>query len=41
MAKMMKKMKGGGMSKMMRGMGGMLGGGGGMPGGGLPPGLGR
>ena len=39
MAKMMKKMKGGGMSKMMRGMGGMLpGGGGGMPpmGGGFP-----
>lgn len=32
MAKMMKKMKGGGMSKMMRGMGGMLpGGGGGFP----------
>ena len=46
MAKMMKKMKGGGMAKMMRGMGGMLGGGGGlppgsMPGGSLPPGLGR
>jgi signal recognition particle subunit SRP54 len=43
MAKMMKKMKGGGMEKMMRGMGGMLGGGGmpGGPGGGLPPGLGR
>lgn len=42
MAKMMKKMKGGGMAKMMRGMGGMLGGGGmppgGMPPGGLPPG---
>ena len=39
MAKMMKKMKGGGMAKMMRGMGGMMpGGGGGMPpGGGLPP----
>ncbi len=38
MAKMMKKMKGGGMAKMMRGMGGMLpGGGGGMPPGGLPP----
>ncbi|MFT7558934.1 MAG: signal recognition particle subunit SRP54 [Flavobacteriales bacterium] len=39
MAKMMKKMKGGGMAKMMRGMGGMLpGGGGGMPpaGGGFP-----
>lgn len=31
MAKMMKKMKGGGMAKMMRGLGGM------MPGGGLPP----
>jgi len=42
MAKMMKKMKGGGMAKMMRGFGGMMGGGGGMPpGGGLPPGLGR
>lgn len=42
MAKMMKKMKGGGMAKMMRGLGGMMGGGGGMPpGGGLPPGLGR
>jgi len=43
MAKMMKKMKGGGMAKMMRGIGGMMGGGaGGMPpGGGLPPGLGR
>lgn len=42
MAKMMKKMKGGGMSKMMRGLGGMMPGGG-MPGGGggLPPGLGR
>ncbi|HEY7885193.1 MAG TPA: signal recognition particle protein [Cellvibrionaceae bacterium] len=40
MAKMMKKMKGGGMSKMMRGMGGMMPGG--MPGGGgLPPGMGR
>ncbi|WP_317931542.1 signal recognition particle protein [Halioxenophilus sp. WMMB6] len=39
MAKMMKKMKGGGMSKMMRGLGGMMGG---MPGGGgLPPGMGR
>jgi len=38
MAKMMKKMKGGGMAKMMRGMGGMLGGGGGMPPGGMPPG---
>src|SRR5690625_3508640 len=43
MAKMMKKMKGGGLQKMMRGMGGMLpGGGGGMPpGGGLPPGFPR
>ncbi|MEE4202055.1 MAG: signal recognition particle protein [Halieaceae bacterium] len=43
MAKMMKKMKGGGMQKMMRGMGGMMGGpGGGMPpGGGLPPGFPR
>ena len=44
MAKMMKKMKGGGMKKMMRGMGGMMpgGGSGGMPGGGqLPPGLRR
>jgi len=40
MAKMMKKMKGGSMAKMMRGMGGMLPGGG-MPGGGLPPGFGR
>ncbi len=40
MAKMMKKMKGDGMAKMMRGMGGMMGGGGGMPpGGGLPPGF--
>ncbi len=39
MAKMMKKMKGGGMAKMMRNMGGMFPGGGGMPpgGGGLPP----
>lgn len=37
MAKMMKKMKGGGMSKMMRGMGSMMGG---TPGG-LPPGMGR
>jgi signal recognition particle subunit SRP54 len=36
MAKMMKKMKGGGMAKMMRGMGGMFPGGGGP--GGLPPG---
>lgn len=41
MAKMMKKMKGGGMAKMMRGLGGMMGGGGMPPGGGLPPGLGR
>ncbi|MGD8176591.1 signal recognition particle protein [Marinimicrobium sp. ARAG 43.8] len=42
MSKMMKKMKGGGMNKMMRGMSGMLGGGGGMPGGGqLPPGFRR
>lgn len=44
MAKVMKKMKGGGMSKMMRGLGGMMGGGGGLPpggfpGGGLPPGF--
>lgn len=37
MSKMMKKFKGGGMNKMMRGMGGMFPGGGG---GGLPPGLG-
>lgn len=36
MSKMMKKMKGGGMQKMMRGMGGMLPGGGG----GMPPGMG-
>lgn len=36
MAKMMKKMKGGGMTKMMRGLEGMMGGGGG-----LPPGMGR
>lgn len=36
MGKMMKKMKGGGMNKMMRGLSGMMGGGGG-----LPPGLGR
>lgn len=36
MQKMMKKMKGGGMQKMMRGMGGMLGG----AGGGMPPGMG-
>lgn len=44
MSKMMKKMKGGGMNKMMRGMGGMMGGSGGMPGGGggqLPPGFRR
>ena len=39
MAKMMKKMKGGGMAKMMRGLGGMMGGpSGGMPPGGMPPG---
>jgi signal recognition particle subunit SRP54 len=38
MSKMMKKFKGGGMNKMMRGMNGMMGGGGG---GGLPPGFGR
>ncbi len=37
MSKMMKKMKGGGMSKMMRGVSGMMGG----AGGGMPPGLGR
>jgi len=47
MSKMMKKMKGGGLQKMMRGLGGMMGGGGGpggmppMGGGGLPPGFGR
>lgn len=41
MAKVMKKMKGGGMKKMMQGLGGMLGGGGGFPPGGLPPGMGR
>jgi signal recognition particle subunit SRP54 len=42
MAKMMQKMKGGGMNKMMRGLGSMMGGaGGGMPPGGLPPGFGR
>ena len=35
MAKMMKKMKGGGLANMMRGMQGMMGGGG------LPPGMGR
>lgn len=44
MAKMMKKMKGGGLAKMMRGMGGMFPGGpGGAPpagGGGMPPGFG-
>lgn len=40
MAKMMQKMKGGGMAKMMRGLGGMLPGGG-PPGGGLPPGFRR
>ena len=40
MQKMMKKMKGGGMQRMMRGMGGMMGGG--MPpGGGTPPGFPR
>jgi signal recognition particle subunit SRP54 len=38
MQKMMKKMKGGGMQKMMRGLGGALGGGG-APGGGMPPGM--
>lgn len=37
MQKMMKKMKGGGMQKMMRGLGGMMPPGGGMPGGGFPP----
>ena len=37
MQKMMKKMKGGGMEKMMRGLGGAMGGG--MPPGGLPPGM--
>lgn len=41
MAKVMKKMKGGGMKKMMQGLGGMLGGGGGLPPGGMPPGMGR
>lgn len=40
MARVMKKMKGGGMKKMMQGLGGMLGGGG-LPPGGLPPGFGR
>ncbi|MES9898638.1 MAG: signal recognition particle protein [Sedimenticola sp.] len=38
MQKMMKKMKGGGMAKMMRGLKGKLGPGGGMPPGGMPPG---
>ncbi len=38
MQKMMKKMKGGGMQKMMRGMGGMMPPGGGLPPGGFPPG---
>jgi len=37
MQKMMKKMKGGGMQRMMRGMGGMMPPGGGMPPGGFPP----
>ena len=37
MQKMMKKMKGGGMQKMMRGLGGMMPPGGGMSGGGFPP----
>ncbi len=37
MQKMMKKLKGGGMQKMMRGLGGAMGGG--MPPGGLPPGM--
>ena len=37
MQKMMKKMKGGGMQKMLRGLGGAMGGG--MPPGGLPPGF--
>ena len=36
MQKMMKKMKGGGMEKMMRGLGGMMPPGGGGPGGGMP-----
>lgn len=40
MQKMMKKMKGGGMQRMMRGMGGMMGGGT-PPGGGMPPGFPR
>ncbi len=38
MQKMMKKMKGGGMAKMMKGLKGKLPGGGGFPGGGMPPG---
>ena len=38
MQKMMKKMKGGGMQKMMRGMGRMMPPGGGLPPGGFPPG---
>ncbi|PLX59797.1 signal recognition particle protein [Sedimenticola selenatireducens] len=38
MQKMMKKMKGGGMAKMMRGLKSKLGPGGGMPPGGMPPG---
>ena len=38
MQKMMKKMKGGGMQKMMRGLGGMMPPGGGMPPGGFPGG---
>jgi signal recognition particle subunit SRP54 len=38
MQKMMKKMKGGGLSKMMRGLKGRMGPGGGMPPGGMPPG---
>ncbi len=38
MQKMMKKMKGGGMAKMLRGLKGRMGPGGGMPPGGMPPG---
>jgi signal recognition particle subunit SRP54 len=38
MQKMMKKMKGGGMGKMMRGLKGQMPPGGGMPGGGMPGG---
>ncbi|MCW8881522.1 MAG: signal recognition particle protein, partial [Sedimenticola sp.] len=38
MQKMMKKMKGGGMAKMMRGLKSKMGPGGGMPPGGMPPG---